>query len=53
MIKSQTNSSSHACGCRKPCRCSAPVRCLCHDHNALLALALADFSRMVRRGRPY
>lgn len=38
------------CGCHQ-CLCRRGPRCRCHDYNALLALALWDLGRMVRRHR--
>jgi len=51
MKKSSTQPAIPSCGCNRPCRCQRELRCRCHDHNALLALALWDFSRMLRRQR--
>ena len=38
-----------ACGCNRPCHCQRELRCRCHDLNALLALTLWDYGRMLRR----
>jgi len=46
MIKSKE--TIPPCGCQN-CSCRRGPRCRCHDYNALLALALWDFGRMVRR----
>lgn len=45
----QTKASSlPPCGCQN-CLCRRGPRCRCHDYNALLALALWDFGRALRR----
>ncbi len=45
----KTNSSViPSCGCTR-CECHRGPRCRCHDLNALLALALWDYARMLRR----
>jgi len=49
MKKSSAQTSVPSCGCNQHCRCQRELRCRCHDTNALLALALWDFNRMVRR----
>lgn len=50
MTKSSASTSIPSCGCQQ-CRCHRGLRCGCHDYNALLALALWDYGRMVRRYR--
>jgi hypothetical protein len=39
------------CGCQQ-CLCRRGPRCRCHAYNALLAIALWDFGRAIRRQRP-
>jgi hypothetical protein len=51
MKKSASTSSIPSCGCSDRCRCSRELRCRCHDLNALLALALWDYSRALSRHR--
>jgi hypothetical protein len=51
MSNSSRPSSTPACGCGRSCRCYRELRCRCHDLNAFLALALWDYSRMLRRRR--
>lgn len=36
-------------GCDRRCRCQRKLRCRRHDYNALLALVLWDYGRMLRR----
>lgn len=36
-----------SCGCNR-CQCQRELRCLCHDYNALLALAVSDLNRKLR-----
>ena len=38
------------CGCNS-CLCRRGPRCRCHNYNALLALAIWDFGRFLRRGK--
>ena len=49
MSKSSAKNQIPACGCGRACRCQNESRCRCHDLNALLALILWDYSRMLRR----
>ncbi len=50
MSKSSMKKVIPSCGCQK-CRCHNELRCHCHDYNALLALTLWDYGRMIRRQR--
>ncbi|MBX3750189.1 MAG: hypothetical protein KF897_08880 [Opitutaceae bacterium] len=50
MPKTNTSSVIPPCGCAR-CPCDRGPRCRCHDLNALLALALWDYGRMIRRRR--
>lgn len=43
-----TKETTPPCGCEN-CLCRRGARCRCHDYNALLALALWDFGRSLRR----
>ena len=54
MPRSPAKNVIPSCGCSRACRCQRELRCRCHDHNALLALMLWDYSRALRRqtGRP-
>ncbi len=49
MPKSPAKTVLPACDCGRTCRCRNELRCRCHDLNALLVLALWDYSRMLRR----
>jgi hypothetical protein len=49
MPKPSAKNAIPACGCGRTCHCRNEVRCRCHDLNALLALALWDYSRALRR----
>jgi hypothetical protein len=51
MPKSSEKNTIPSCGCNDRCHCQRELRCRCHDYNALLALALADYGRMLRRHR--
>lgn len=48
MSKATAKSDIPSCGCER-CHCRRGPRCRCHDYNALLALILWDYSRMLRR----
>ena len=48
MPKTKASSAIPACGCVR-CECHRGPRCRCHDLNALLALALWDYGRALRR----
>ena len=53
MPKSTTRSTPRArlsCGCEHCSCCRRSPRCVCHDYNALLALALWEYGRVLRRG---
>lgn len=47
-MSTSTKKTPAPCGCQN-CLCRRGLRCRCHDYNALLALALWDFGREVRR----
>jgi len=49
MSKSPAKVTIPSCGCNRTCRCHRELRCRCHDYNALLALTLWDYGRMIRR----
>ena len=51
MKKSTAKTSLPSCGCNRSCQCQSPLRCRRYDLNALLALALWDYSRLLRRHR--
>lgn len=51
MRKASAKNAIPPCGCNRTCRCQREHRCRCHDTNALLALALWDYSRALRRRR--
>lgn len=48
MTKSSASKPTPPCGCNR-CHCERGPHCRCHTYNALLALSLAEFGRMVRR----
>ena len=48
MTKTSVQEAPPPCGCQN-CLCRRGPRCRCHDYNALLALALWDFGRTIRR----
>jgi hypothetical protein len=49
MKKNNQSSSIPSCGCNDRCNSPTQLRCRCHDLNALLALALVDYGRSLRR----
>jgi hypothetical protein len=52
MPKASAKNAIPPCGCNRSCRCQRKDRCLSHDTNALLALALWDYKRALRGRRP-